>query len=190
MRVKGLEPLRREAPDPKSGLATNYNTPAKQKCPTIAGRTSICGKARLLLVHKAQMLYIDRLLLGDTPLLGRLRKVLAGTELTYGTGLLELPLEFLEGPLDVFAFFDGNYNHAFITSFLFADCKGRKFFLNSNCFNDFLQNDVYTSHDILLGYDLVILQDIHIPGLPVIERPSGAEVDLLYDIVFHRDTEL
>ena len=28
VRVKGLEPIRREAPDPKSGLATNYNTPA------------------------------------------------------------------------------------------------------------------------------------------------------------------
>ena len=28
VRVKGLEPLRLSAPDPKSGLATNYNTPA------------------------------------------------------------------------------------------------------------------------------------------------------------------
>ena len=28
VRVKGLEPIRREAPDPKSGLSTNSNTPA------------------------------------------------------------------------------------------------------------------------------------------------------------------
>ena len=28
VRVKGLEPIRREAPDPKSGLSTNFNTPA------------------------------------------------------------------------------------------------------------------------------------------------------------------
>ena len=28
MREKGLEPPRREAPDPKSGAATNYATPA------------------------------------------------------------------------------------------------------------------------------------------------------------------
>ena len=28
VRAKGLEPLRREALDPKSSLATNYNTPA------------------------------------------------------------------------------------------------------------------------------------------------------------------
>ena len=30
VRVKGLEPIRTKAPDPKSGLATNYNTPALQ----------------------------------------------------------------------------------------------------------------------------------------------------------------
>ncbi len=29
MRAKGLEPIRLTAPDPKSGLATNYNTPAR-----------------------------------------------------------------------------------------------------------------------------------------------------------------
>ena len=28
VRAKGLEPIRTKAPDPKSGLATNYNTPA------------------------------------------------------------------------------------------------------------------------------------------------------------------
>lgn len=29
VRLKGLEPPRREAPDPKSGVATNYTTAAK-----------------------------------------------------------------------------------------------------------------------------------------------------------------
>ena len=29
VRAKGLEPIRLTAPDPKSGLATNYNTPAE-----------------------------------------------------------------------------------------------------------------------------------------------------------------
>ena len=32
VRVKGLEPLRLAARDPKSRLATNYNTPAMQDC--------------------------------------------------------------------------------------------------------------------------------------------------------------
>ena len=30
VRMKGLEPPRREAPDPKSGVATNYTTSAKR----------------------------------------------------------------------------------------------------------------------------------------------------------------
>ena len=30
VRVKGLEPIRRKAPDPKSGLSTNFNTPANR----------------------------------------------------------------------------------------------------------------------------------------------------------------
>lgn len=29
VRVKGLEPSHREAPDPKSGVSTNFTTPAK-----------------------------------------------------------------------------------------------------------------------------------------------------------------
>ena len=29
MRAKGIEPIRLSAPDPKSGLSTNFNTPAK-----------------------------------------------------------------------------------------------------------------------------------------------------------------
>ena len=32
VRVKGLEPIRRKAPDPKSGLSTNSNTPAGKEC--------------------------------------------------------------------------------------------------------------------------------------------------------------
>ena len=32
VRLKGLEPPRREAPDPKSGVATNYTTAAKFGC--------------------------------------------------------------------------------------------------------------------------------------------------------------
>ena len=28
MRAKGIEPIRLAAPDPKSGLSTNFNTPA------------------------------------------------------------------------------------------------------------------------------------------------------------------
>ena len=31
VRMKGLEPPRREAPDPKSGVATNYTTSAKRR---------------------------------------------------------------------------------------------------------------------------------------------------------------
>ena len=32
VRMKGLEPPRREAPDPKSGAATNYATSASRSC--------------------------------------------------------------------------------------------------------------------------------------------------------------
>ena len=126
-----------EAPDPKSGLATNYNTPAKKMMSDHWPDIYMGEKPGLLLVHETQMLYIDSLLHGDTLLLGRLREGLAGTELTDGAGLLELPLELLECSLDVFAFFDGNYNHAFITSFLFADCKGSTNYLSSKIFVNF-----------------------------------------------------
>ena len=30
VRAKGIEPIRLSAPDPKSGLSTNFNTPAKR----------------------------------------------------------------------------------------------------------------------------------------------------------------
>gem|GEM_PF-6865183 len=43
VRVKGLEPIRTKAPDPKSGLATNYNTPASAQ-PKPAEQTNIRKK--------------------------------------------------------------------------------------------------------------------------------------------------
>ena len=57
------------------------------------------------------MLNIDGLLHLDALLLARLFESLAGAELADGTGLFELPLEFLQGPLYVLAFFDWNYDH-------------------------------------------------------------------------------
>ena len=38
VRAKGIEPIRLAAPDPKSGLSTNFNTPAiwDCKCTTIS----------------------------------------------------------------------------------------------------------------------------------------------------------
>lgn len=45
VRMKGLEPIRLTAPDPKSGLATNYNTPAsKAKPPANALRLRSIGQ--------------------------------------------------------------------------------------------------------------------------------------------------
>jgi hypothetical protein len=35
VRVKGLEPSHREAPDPKSGVSTNFTIPAKLWCKDI-----------------------------------------------------------------------------------------------------------------------------------------------------------
>ena len=32
VRAKGIEPIRLSAPDPKSGLSTNFNTPACLDC--------------------------------------------------------------------------------------------------------------------------------------------------------------
>lgn len=39
---------------------------------------------------------------------------LTRAELTHNAGLLKLPLELLEGPLDVLALLDGNYDHCFL----------------------------------------------------------------------------
>ena len=38
VRAKGIEPIRLSAPDPKSGLSTNFNTPATVFCPLLAKR--------------------------------------------------------------------------------------------------------------------------------------------------------
>lgn len=46
VRLAGLEPVRLSAPDPKSGLATNYNTPAELICP-LQGQTDYKGKSFL-----------------------------------------------------------------------------------------------------------------------------------------------
>ena len=69
------------------------------------------GDGELLLLHSSEVLYIDSLHLRSSLLYGRLLEVLAGAKLTDSTGLLELPLEFLQGALDVLAFFDRNYDH-------------------------------------------------------------------------------
>ena len=43
VRAKGLEPIRLSAPDPKSGLATNYNTPAEiAECPVSDRTGQVC----------------------------------------------------------------------------------------------------------------------------------------------------
>jgi len=68
-------------------------------------------EAALLLVHKLHVLDIDSLLHSHSLLDGRLLKVLAGTHLADGSGLLELPLEFLQGPLYVLTLFNRYYNH-------------------------------------------------------------------------------
>ena len=63
------------------------------------------------------MLYVDGLLLGHALDYGRFLEVLAGAKLTDGSGFLEFALEFLQGSLDVFSFFDGYDNHAFTPPF-------------------------------------------------------------------------
>jgi hypothetical protein len=77
----------------------------------------IKGAESLLFFLKTQVLDIDSLLQRDTLLHGRLLEVLAGTHLADSSGLLELALEFLQGSFDVFAFFDGNDDHAFTPPF-------------------------------------------------------------------------
>ena len=80
----------------------------------------------LLLLLKTKLLNIDSLLERHALLHGRLLEVFAGAHLANGAGLFELALEFFQGSLDVFAFFDGNDDHAFYTSFfLQMGCKVR-----------------------------------------------------------------
>ena len=71
----------------------------------------------LLLFLEPEMLYINSFLMSHTLDHGRLLKVLAGAHLADGTGLFELTLEFLQSSLDIFAFFDGNDDHAFTPPF-------------------------------------------------------------------------
>lgn len=66
----------------------------------------------LLLVLKAEMLYIDGLHLGHTTPLRGLLKILACAKLADSPSLLELSLEFLQCAFDVFTFFYGYDNHA------------------------------------------------------------------------------
>ena len=40
VRAKGIEPIRLSAPDPKSGLSTNFNTPADFMSPSVSKRTA------------------------------------------------------------------------------------------------------------------------------------------------------
>lgn len=87
----------------------------------------MCRGRELLLVLKLEMLYVDSLHPCGSLLYRRLLEVLAGAKLTDCTGLLELPLEFLEGSFDVLAFFDWNYDHDFFTtSFFLSGCKDMK----------------------------------------------------------------
>ena len=79
----------------------------------------------LLLFLETEMLHIDSLLMSNSLLDGRLLEVLAGAHFAHGAGLLELALEFLQGPFDVFAFFNRNNDHAFTPPFSKLDCKGR-----------------------------------------------------------------
>ena len=53
VRAKGLEPIRTKAPDPKSGLATNYNTPAPL-CPAKIVILVNNPKMRLLILGKGR----------------------------------------------------------------------------------------------------------------------------------------
>ena len=42
VRAKGIEPIRLSAPDPKSGLSTNFNTPATVFLSFVSGRVCKC----------------------------------------------------------------------------------------------------------------------------------------------------
>ena len=84
-------------------------------------------RRKLLLFLEPELLYVDSFLMSHTLDHGRLLKVLAGAHLADGTGLFELALEFLQGSLDIFAFFDGNDDHAFTPPFSQLDRKVRNY---------------------------------------------------------------
>ena len=59
VRAKGIEPIRLSAPDPKSGLSTNFNTPATVFCHYPFGKdckitinNPICKNCEILFLHK------------------------------------------------------------------------------------------------------------------------------------------
>jgi hypothetical protein len=70
-----------------------------------------CGPF-LLFFLETEVLDVNRLLLCNTALHGRLLKILAGAHLADGTGLLELPLELLKGAFDILAFFNLYDDHS------------------------------------------------------------------------------
>ncbi len=55
MRVKGLEPSHREAPDPKSGVSTNFTTPAEICFP----RLRECKYTYILVISNNYLKKID-----------------------------------------------------------------------------------------------------------------------------------
>ena len=75
------------------------------------------GLVFLLLLKETQVLDVNRFLLCDTLLDGRLLEILAGAHLADCTRLLELALELFKGALDIFAFFNLYDDHSFITPF-------------------------------------------------------------------------
>ena len=64
-----------------------------------------------VLFFPSELLDVDSFLNLLSSLYRKLGERLPLTKLPYDTSLLELPLEFLEGSLDVFAFLYGNYDH-------------------------------------------------------------------------------
>ena len=80
---------------------------------------------QLLLVSQLEMLDIDGFLNLLSPLYGWLYICLPCTEFADSPGLLEFPLELLEGFLDVFPLFDRNNNHSSKSPPFISGCKGK-----------------------------------------------------------------
>lgn len=58
----------------------------------------------------------------------RFDKLLTTSQFAHGTGAVKFLLEFLQGALDVFAFFYGYDKHSGLNSLIFSDCKDNDFF--------------------------------------------------------------
>ncbi len=79
---------------------------------------------KLLLFLKPEVLNVDGFHLSVPPCHGWFLKILAGAQLADRACLLELPLESLQRPFDVFPILYWNYDHnGFTTSFSFAAAK-------------------------------------------------------------------